>query len=184
MQDTPSPVPDDQPVAWQPHHMVAPGGDEPTPAKSAEQQLSEAIMTTLTDQAVPQAITAPAEALAAETARKIEIKPPPGVKVASNLDTYEKEKPEEPFWFQHEGEFFQMSDPEDVDFQDIVIGQENPRLMMHVLMVEDHRDRFFSKRLPMGKMKKLLGDYTKHYGLTDLGELAGSARSLNGTQGR
>jgi hypothetical protein len=109
---------------------------------------------------------------------------PPGVKLASNLDTWEKEKPEEPFWFQHEGEYFRMLDPEDVDFQDIVVGQENPRLMMHVLLDEGHRDRFFSKRLPIGRMKKLIRDYTTHFGLTDLGELAGSARSFNGTQGR
>lgn len=109
---------------------------------------------------------------------------PPGVKLASNLDTYEKEKPEEPFWFQHDGEFFRMLDPEDVDFQDIIIGQENPRLMMHVLIDAGQRDRFFSKRLPIGRMKKLIRDYTKHFGLTDLGELAGSARSFNGTQGR
>jgi hypothetical protein len=33
-------------------------------------------------------------------------------------------------------------------------------------------------------MKKLILDYTKHFGLTDLGELAGSAQSLNGTQSR
>lgn len=125
-----------------------------------------------------------AEQPLAEVARKIEVMPPPGVKISSNLDAYERERPDDPFWFQHENEFFHMMDPEDVDLQDILIGQENPRLMMHVLLEEGHRDRFFAKRLPMGKMKKLIGDYTKHFGLTDLGELAGSARSSIGTQGR
>jgi hypothetical protein len=109
---------------------------------------------------------------------------PPGVKLSSNLDTYERERPTEPFWFQHEGEFFRLVDPEDVDLQDILIGQENPRLMLHVLLDDGHRDRFFAKRLPIGKMKQLVHDYTKHFGLTDLGELAGSARSSIGTQGR
>ena len=109
---------------------------------------------------------------------------PPGVKLTTNLDTYEKERPQEPFWFQHEAEYFRLMDPDDVDFQDIIIGQENPRLMMHVLLEEQHRERFFAKRMPIGKMKKLIRDYTQHFGLTDLGELAGSARSLNGTQGR
>jgi len=102
---------------------------------------------------------------------------PAGVKLSSNLDTYEKEKPTEEFWFQHEDQFFRMVDPDEVDFQDIVIGQENPRLMMHVLIEPEQRDEFFSKRLPVGKMKKLIRDYTRHFGLTDLGELAGSARS-------
>lgn len=102
---------------------------------------------------------------------------PAGVKLSSNLDTYEREKPAEEFWFQHEGQFFRMVDPEEVDFQDIVVGQENPRLMMHVLMEPEQRSEFFAKRLPVGKMKQLIRDYTKHFGLTDLGELAGSARS-------
>lgn len=102
---------------------------------------------------------------------------PSGVKLSSNLDTYEKEQPAEEFWFQHEGQFFRMVDPEDVDFQDIVIGQENPRLMLHVLLEPGQRDEFFAKRLPVGKMKRLILDYTTHFGLTDLGELAGSARS-------
>lgn len=102
---------------------------------------------------------------------------PAGVKLSSNLDTYEKEKPTVEFWFQHEEQFFRMVDPEDVDFQDIVIGQENPRLMMHVLIDPEQRDEFFAKRLPVGKMKQLIRDYTRHFGLTDLGELTGSARS-------
>jgi len=119
----------------------------------------------------------------AQTAKKIEMLPP-GVKLASNLDTYENEKPNEPFWFQHEGQFFRMMDPDDVDFQDIIIGQENPRLMLHVLIDEGQRDAFFSLRMPIGKMKKLIADYTRHFGLTDLGELGGSAASSSGMRSR
>jgi hypothetical protein len=129
------------------------------------------------------ALASDAEKTLADTAKKIEVLPP-GVRLASNLDTYERERPAEPFWFQHENQYFRMIDPEEVDFQDIIIGQENPRLMLHVLMDPDQRDTFFSLRMPMGKMKKLITDYTRHFGLTDLGELAGSAPSSNGTQGR
>jgi hypothetical protein len=129
-------------------------------------------------------LVADAEEPLADTAKKIEVALPPGVKLASNLDTYEREAPEKPFWFQHEGEFFRMMDPEDVDLTDILVGQENPRLMLHVLLDESHRDRFFTKKMPMGKMKKLVKDYQTHYGMTDLGELAGSARSSSGTRGR
>jgi hypothetical protein len=116
------------------------------------------------------ALASDAEKTLADTAKKIEVLPP-GVRLASNLDTYENQ-------------YFRMIDPEEVDFQDIIIGQENPRLMLHVLMDPDQRDTFFSLRMPMGKMKKLITDYTRHFGLTDLGELAGSAPSSNGTQGR
>jgi hypothetical protein len=119
---------------------------------------------------------------------------PAGVKLSSNLDTYEKEKPQEPFWFQHGGAFFHLLDPDEVDFDDIIIVQENPRLMMHILLDPDQRGAYFDvikgqpadeesgrpevKGAPMkvGKMKKLVADYTRHYGLTDLGELGGSAR--------
>jgi hypothetical protein len=129
------------------------------------------------------ALAGDADAALADTAKKIESLPA-GVKLATNLDTYEKERPSDPFWFQHEGKYFHMVDPEDVDFQDIIIGQENPRLMLHVLIDAEQRDAFFSLRMPMGKMKKLINDYTRHFGLTDLGELGGSAQSFNGTRSR
>lgn len=135
------------------------------------------------EQVLAGALAGEAETRLAQTAKKIEMLPA-GVKLASNLDTYEREKPGEPFWFQHEGQYFHMLDPEDVDFQDIIIGQENPRLMLHVLIDEGQRDTFFSLKMPLGKMKKLIADYTRHFGLTDLGELGGSAASSKGMQGR
>jgi hypothetical protein len=105
---------------------------------------------------------------------------PAGVKLSSNLDTYENEKPAEAFWFQHGEAFFHLLAPDDVDFDDIVIVQEHPRLMMHILLDPAQRSGFeeTKKVVPMkvGKMKKLIGDYTKHFGLTDLGELGGSVR--------
>jgi hypothetical protein len=147
--------------------------EEATQAMPALMDQAPAAPAVEPDKALADSMLASAERPLAEAAKQIEVALPPGVKLSSNLDTYERERPGQPFWFQH-----------DVDFQDILIGQENPRLMMHVLMVAEHRDRFFAKPLPIGKMKKLILDYTKHYGLTDLGELAGSARSLSGTQGR
>jgi hypothetical protein len=135
------------------------------------------------EEALANTLAGDAETVLAGAAKRIEMLPP-GVKLASNLDTYEKERPGEPFWFQHENQFFRMIDPDDVDFQDVIIGQENPRLMLHVLIQPDQRDAFFSLRMPIGKMKKLIQDYTRHFGLTDLGELGGSAPSSNGMQGR
>jgi len=105
---------------------------------------------------------------------------PAGVKLATNLDTYEKEKVGQPFWFQHGNAFFHLLDPDDVDFEDVVVVQEHPRLMMHVLLDPTQRVAWSAatKETPLtvGKMKQLVGDYTRHHGLTDLGELGGSAR--------
>lgn len=116
---------------------------------------------------------------AAELAGKI-TQLPAGVKLATNLDTYEKEKPGSPFWFQHGGAFFHLLDPDDVDFEDVVVVQEHPRLMMHILLDPTQRTAWSraTKDTPLtvGKMKRLVGDYTRHHGLTDLGELGGSAR--------
>lgn len=106
---------------------------------------------------------------------------PAGVKLTTNLDTLEKEKPGQPFWFQHGGQYFRLLEPDDVAFDDVVIVQERPQLMMHILLDPQQAGAYFDlvKTTPMtvGKMKQLVKDYTKHFGLTDLGELGGSARS-------
>jgi hypothetical protein len=105
---------------------------------------------------------------------------PAGVKLATNLDTFEKERVSQPFWFQHGSSFFHLLDPDDVDFEDVVVVQEHPRLMMHILLDPNQRVAWSAatKETPLtvGKMKRLVTDYTKHHGLTDLGELGGSAR--------
>lgn len=129
--------------------------------------------------AVPEATLPGADAESAELAGKI-TQLPAGVKLATNLDTFEKEKPGAPFWFQHNGSFFHLLDPDDVDFEDVVVVQEHPRLMMHILLDPTQRVAWSAATkatpLTVGKMKQLVGDYTKHHGLTDLGELGGSAR--------
>jgi hypothetical protein len=122
---------------------------------------------------------AEADKESAELAAKI-TQLPAGVKLATNLDTYEKEKPGAPFWFQHGGGFFHLLDPDDVDFEDVVVVQEHPRLMMHILLDPTQRaawsDATNGTPLTVGKMKQLVKEYTRHHGLTDLGELTGSAR--------
>jgi hypothetical protein len=150
-----------------------------------------AVAETEPERAAAQALTTAAQEPAAELAGKL-TQLPAGVKLATNLDTYEKEKPSQPFWFQHGGAFFRLLDPDDVDFDDIIIVQENPRLMMHILLDPQQKGAYFEVaqgtrdaegnvitegvRMTVGKMKQLVKDYTKHFGLTDLGELAGSAR--------
>ncbi len=120
-----------------------------------------------------------ADAEAASLAGKI-TQLPAGVKLSTNLDTYEKEKPGQPFWFQHGNAFFHLLDPDDVDFEDVVVVQEHPRLMMHILLDPEQRSAWSdaTKETPLtvGKMKQLIKEYTRHHGLTDLGELSGSAR--------
>lgn len=98
-------------------------------------------------------------------------------KVLFVLDELENEKTSEPFVFEYQGEVFELLDPKDIDWQDLMIGQEQPRLMLHVIMPEDQRQRFLEKKLPMRKMEALLTRWQQHFGLPSAGEGDGSARS-------
>lgn len=104
--------------------------------------------------------------------------PPPGVKVALDLDRLEKEKVDEPYWFHYEGTYFELMPAEDADWQDLAVGQENPRLLLHVILGDDEqRAQFFDLKLPLWKLKKLVEDYSAHFGMSAPGEPVGSARS-------
>lgn len=98
-------------------------------------------------------------------------------KVLFVLDELENEKTSEPFVFQYQGQVFELLDPKDVDWQDLMIGQEQPRLMMHVIMAEDQRAKFLELKLPLRKMEALMTRWQEHFGLPSTGEDDGSARS-------
>lgn len=122
-----------------------------------------------------QAFPAPAPTPQAELMQPSEIKA--NQKVLFVLDALEREKVAEPFIFEYQGEIFELLDPKDIDWQDLMIGQEQPRLMLHVIMAEDQRARFLEKKLPMWLLEELLTRWQQHFGLPDSGEGDGSARS-------
>jgi hypothetical protein len=94
-----------------------------------------------------------------------------------NLDELENEKTSEPFVFEFGGDVFELLDPKDIDWQDLLVIQENPRLTLHVIMPEDQRAQFLEKKLPMRKFEVLLNRWQQHFGLPTPGEDNGSAGS-------
>jgi hypothetical protein len=107
----------------------------------------------------------------------------PKTKVTLDLDALDAEQPRddrpEPFSIRLHGEEFTFVDPEELDWQDLTVGQDNPRLMMHIILGDDEqRTRFFAlKDVKVRHMRVITAGYQKHYGLGSEGEDDGSARS-------
>lgn len=74
-----------------------------------------------------------------------------------------------PFTFVLDGETYTMVDPQEVDWQDLLSGLRNPALFIRYAMSIEAQKKFFGKRVPAWKMNKLMGAYTEHFGLPDLG---------------
>lgn len=90
--------------------------------------------------------------------------------VSLDLDALEREGERPgPFLFQHEGQTFNMMDPQDIDWQDLLSGLRNPALFIRFAMSVQDQKRFFSLRVPGWKMNKLMKAYQDHYGIPDLG---------------
>lgn len=90
--------------------------------------------------------------------------------VALDLDTLEREGDTPgPFTFIHDGDTYSMVDPQEVDWQDLLSGLRNPVLFVRFAMSAEDQKRFFAKHVPAWKMNKLMGAYSDHFGLPDLG---------------
>lgn len=98
-------------------------------------------------------------------------------KVLFNLDELENDRSSEPFVFSYQGQEFELKDPKDCDWQDLLVVQEDPRLTLHVLMDEEQRARFLELKLPMRKFEVLLKRWQEHFNQPNPGEGGGSATS-------
>jgi hypothetical protein len=98
-------------------------------------------------------------------------------KVLFNLDALENDRSSEPFVFVYQGKEFELLDPKDCDWQDLLVVQEDPRLTLHVLMPEAQRKEFLELKLPMRKFEALLKRWQEHFNQPDPGEEGGSALS-------
>lgn len=94
--------------------------------------------------------------------------------VALDLDSMERENPKAPFTFRHGGKRFMMSDPQEIDWQKLLVALRDPVYFMSLALPADDRDDFFSMDMPGWKMNRLVEEYSKHYGLPSPGEAAGS----------
>ena len=97
--------------------------------------------------------------------------------VLFNLDELENDRSGEPFVFSYHGKVFELKDPKDCDWQDLLVVQEDPRLTLHVLMDEEMRVEFLELKLPMRKFEALLKRWQEHFNQPAPGEGGGSATS-------
>lgn len=95
-----------------------------------------------------------------------------------NLDTLEREGgPKEPFEFTFVGRDYVLLDPEDVDWQDLMLAMASAQTFFQfVLPTAEDRAEFFKHKMPVWKMNVLMRRYQEHYGLPSAGEAAGSPR--------
>jgi hypothetical protein len=93
-------------------------------------------------------------------------------KVALDLDSLEREGgPRVPFTFAHEGQTYTLVDPQEIDWQELLMGMRNPALFMRYALSEEDQRKFLSAKVPSWKMNILMEKYQEHYGLPNLGEL-------------
>ena len=86
-------------------------------------------------------------------------------KVHLNLDTFEYERGErEQFAFVLGGRRIVMTDPADVDWQDLA-EMDDPFTLAETCMTEEDASYFLEYRMPAKKMQELVKTFQKHYGL-------------------
>lgn len=81
-----------------------------------------------------------------------------------------------PFTFRIGGESFTLTDPREIDWQDLLVAQRNPMMFIRFTIGDEDYQRFVRQRLPEWKMEKLMVNFFKHFGMTDSPE----ARALLG----
>jgi hypothetical protein len=91
-------------------------------------------------------------------------------KVALNLDDLEREGGSpQPFDFQLAGKRFILSDPQEIDWQDLMSAMSNPTMFFRMVLPADSHAEFFATKIPSWKMNQLMGAYQRHYKLPTQG---------------
>lgn len=92
--------------------------------------------------------------------------------VVLDLDTLERENAPAAFTFRHNGRRYMLRDPQDIDWQELMLAIDNSyQFFRSVLPADDQKD-FFAAPMPSWKMKALMERYQLHYGLPDPKALA------------
>lgn len=100
----------------------------------------------------------------------------PSRPVAINLDGLEREGSPLPFDFMLGGRRYLMSDPKEVDWQDLLAAMSNPIVFFRLVLPPEDRTAFFDTHLASWKMEKLINAYLEHYGLPTGPNAAGLPR--------
>lgn len=96
--------------------------------------------------------------------------------VALDLDALEREGAPGPFDIILGGKRFLLSDPQEVDWQDLMAAMANPHMFFRLVMPPEDHQQFFETRLPSWKMRKLMQRYQDHYGIPDAPNAGGLSR--------
>lgn len=87
-----------------------------------------------------------------------------------DLDALEREGAvAEKFTFTFGGRQYEMVDPQEIDWQDLLSGLRNPAMFIRFAMSAADQKEFFGARVPAWKMNRLMEAYQQHYGIPDLG---------------
>ncbi len=96
--------------------------------------------------------------------------------VALDLDALERESAPGPFDILLGGKRYMLSDPQEVDWQDLQSAMSNPHMFFRLVLPAEDQIQFFETRLPAWKMRKLMQRYQDHYGIPDYPNAAGLPR--------
>ena len=88
-----------------------------------------------------------------------------GPDLTLDLDALEREKAPKPFYFQHLGERYLLVDPQEIDWQELIIAIGDTFTFFRTIIPADDREKFFTAKLPSWKMRALMERYQEHYGL-------------------
>jgi hypothetical protein len=90
-----------------------------------------------------------------------------------NLDTLEREGGSPaPFDFVLGGRRFILSDPKEIDWQDLIAAMRSPILFFKMVLPADDQRPFFDTKIPAWKLNALMQGYQDHYGIPGPGEAA------------
>lgn len=94
-----------------------------------------------------------------------------------DLDTLDREDAPAPYDFVHKGVRYLLTDPSEVDWQDLISALRSPQMFFKLVLTDDDgRRQFFSAPMPSWKMRRLMESYSEHFGIPDLPNVAGLLR--------
>lgn len=89
-----------------------------------------------------------------------------------NLDDVEREKSYKPFVFSLNGRKITLTDPAELDWQDIMEIDQPVKFLKYACDAET-RDYMIAQKMPGWKFGKLVDAYLAHYGISTKGNVEG-----------
>lgn len=77
-----------------------------------------------------------------------------------------------PYKFRHASRVYELADPRDIDWRDLITGLRNPALFMANAMNEDDQAAFQTVKTPGWKLDAIFSGWQAHYKVTGLGDLS------------